>query len=120
MLRVYTQAVITYVQIGRVPLQNKARNKKIVVTAPVPRPINQVVTAVLIDRHQAHDMAVDVRETSHALARSYPAQTAKKVKLSVKLELLRRAKAKDAAAMAYATKREWPGYAKCLEVVAAE
>jgi len=79
----------------------------IILKRPFARTLAQLDTPVLIDRHRNHDDAIANRR----LASSYPEFEAKRYKLIVKLELLKRARA-------YAHRRNWPEFVS--EAVAAE
>lgn len=83
------------------------------------RPLSQMSTMVLTNRHEAHDLAI-ANKDDHVLDETYSSAAAKQVKLAVKLELSRRATAGDAEAVAYATRRAWPGFVTSKVMVAAE
>lgn len=92
---------------------------KNLVNKPMRRPLSQLSTTVLVNRHRAHDLAI-AKKSNYALHDAYLPAVAKLIKLSVKLELIKRAKAGDGEAIAYAIEREWSGFGQREAMVAAE
>ena len=69
-----------------------------------------VTAQCLCELHQMLDAAVDPSNTRVILADNVEKQTAKQVKLQVKLILSRRANDGCSHALRYASERGWPGF----------
>jgi len=83
------------------------------------RPVGRLSTTVLINRHEAHNLAI-ANKDNHSLDASYPIAVAKLVKLIVKLELIKRAAAGDSQARDYAAKCGWDRSFYCQPLAVAE
>lgn len=78
---------------------------KLICTRPPERNLHQTSTQVLVDRHRRFDDAIG----KGTLDYDFSTSEAKRMKLRVKTEVLRRAQAGDALAREYAQKRNWLG-----------